>query len=285
MAWFAWFRRDRAKSDESASGIVSQAVRAGSSKGPATVISATALCFSGFSLWETSLKQADLSVYVTGVVTYERDRAADDSIMPSGGFEVLAVPITIANGGARDGVVLALQLDVNNPKTGLAARFEATYSADAAYFAKTGARPKAPFSALVIAGRSGWTGTLLFYPVSYSNEKSLTPVRQIAALNDDLRKRYASEMEGRSSISVLREKRPDLPEFADYDAYGAKVLNGSDKVELALKLIRPPSTSWLDRVLGTQVQPITLTLNMPDISDYQMGRGELVRLRTATARP
>ena len=31
--------------------------------------------------------------------------------------------------------ILALQLDVNNPKTGLTACFEATYTADAAYFA------------------------------------------------------------------------------------------------------------------------------------------------------
>jgi hypothetical protein len=53
-----------------------------------------ALAFSGFSLWETSLKQAELTVYATGVVTYERDLTADDYIRPSGGFEVFAVPIT-----------------------------------------------------------------------------------------------------------------------------------------------------------------------------------------------
>jgi len=278
----AWFQRDRAKAvGESANEIA----RASQSRSFAsTVIAGTALVFSGFSLWETSLKQADLSVYVTGVVTYERDQTADASIMPAGGFEVLAIPITIANSGARDAAVLALQLDVNNPKTGLAARFEATYSVDGAYFAKTGARPKAPFSALVIAGRSGWTGTLLFYPVSYSNEKVLTPGRKVAAFNDALRKKYAKEMGGSSSISTLQEKYPDLPEFVDYDSYYAKVLNQNDKVQLALKLIRPPSSGWLERVLGTPVQPITLTLDMPDISDYQLSRGELVRLRTATAR-
>ena len=87
-----------------------------------------------------------------------------------------------ANGGARDAPILALHLDVSNPKTGLTARFEATYTADAAYFASTGAkRPKTPFSALVIAGRSAWTGTVLFYPVSYSNEKALAPITRGAA--------------------------------------------------------------------------------------------------------
>ena len=61
-----------------------------------------ALVFSAFSLWETSLKQAELSVHVPGVVTYARDTTASADIRPSGGFEVLALPVTIANGGARD---------------------------------------------------------------------------------------------------------------------------------------------------------------------------------------
>jgi hypothetical protein len=245
-----------------------------------------ALVFSAYSLWETSLKQADLSVYVTGVVTYERDTSDDTSIQPAGGFEVLAVPVTIANSGARDGAVLSLQLDAKNPKTGLTARFEATYTADATYFAATGAkRPKTPFSALVIAGRSAWTGTVLFYPASYSNgNKSLTPVDKVAAFNNELRKKYASEMDGASSISVLREKLPNLAEFAELDAYGAKVLKQNDKVEVTLKLVSPAPSGWLDRALGTPVDPITLTLDMPDIPEGRVERGGLVRLRTAAAR-
>ena len=163
---------------------------------------AIALLFSAYSLWETSLKQADLSVYVTGVVTYERDLTAAEYLTPADGFEVLAVPVTIANSGAR-APVLGLQLDASNPRTGLAARFEATYTADGAYFANTGdKRQTTPFSALVVAGRSAWTGTLLFYPVSYSNGKALTPVIKVRALNDALRKKYATEMGGSVSISV-----------------------------------------------------------------------------------
>ena len=281
----AWFRRDRAKAGESANEIVSRVRQLGGGKAPATVISATALLFSGFSLWESSLKQADLSVYMTGVVAYERDLTADEYIQPAGGFEVLAVPVTIANSGARDGAVLALHLDVKNPKTGLTARFEGTYTADAAYFANTGSkRPKAPFSALVIAGRSAWTGTVLFYPVSYSNEKALTPVRKVAAFNEELRKKYASEMGGAGSINVLRERRPDLPELAELDAYRAKVLNQNEKVEVTLRLVRPAPSSWLERTLGTPVEPVTFSLDMPDIPADRVARGELVRLRTVEAR-
>jgi hypothetical protein len=251
----------------------------------ATIVSTLALVFSGFSLWETSLKQAELTVYATGVVTYERDWTADDYIRPSSGFEVFAVPITIANSGARDAAVLLLQLDVNNPKTGLTARFEATYTADSAYFTNAGAkRPKTPFSAVVIPGRSAWTNTVLFYPVSYSNGKALTPVRKVGAFIDELRKKYASELGGASSISILREKHPNLPELAELDAYDAKVLKQNDKVEVTLKLISPAPRGWFDRVFGRPAQPIALTLDMPDIPEDRLSGGELVRLRTAAAR-
>jgi hypothetical protein len=277
----AWFRRAR----ESANKVMSHSALIGGGRAATTVISAVALLFSGFSLWETSLKQAELNVYVTGVVAYERDLSADDYILPAGGFEVFAVPITIANGGARDGAVLALQLDATNPRTGMTGRFEATYTADAAYFANTGAkRPKTPFSALVIAGRSAWTGTVLFYPVSYGNDKALTPLRKVAAFNDALRKKYASEMGGSSNINVLRERRPDLPELAELDAYLAKVLNQNDKVEMTLTLVRPAAGGWLDRTLGMPVEPITLNLEMPDIPTDRVTRGEPVRLRKVAAR-
>jgi len=281
-----WFRREREKSGEKANVVASHAAAfAGAGKAAATIISGVALLFSGFSLWETSLKQADLNVYVTGVVAYERDLSADDYILPAGGFEVFAVPITIANSGARDGAVLALELDATNPRTGMTGRFEATYTADAAYFANTGAkRPKTPFSALVIAGRSAWTGTVLFYPVSYGNDKALTPLRKVAAFNDALRKKYASEMGGSSNINVLREKRPDLPEFAELDAFLAKVLSQNEKVVATLKLVRPASNGWLERTLSVPVEPITLSLEMPDIPTDRVTRGEPVRLRRGAAR-
>jgi hypothetical protein len=246
------------------------------------VVSVIALAFSAYSLWETSLKQADLSVYVTGIVTYERDLTAAEYITPAGGFEVFAVPVTIANSGARDAAVLSMQLDTGNPRTGLTARFEGTYTADGTYFANTGdKRPKAPFSALVIPGRSAWTGTVLFYPVSYSNGKALTPVVKVRDFNDALRKKYAAEMGGASSISVLRDKLPNLPELAELDAYGAKVLNQNDKIELTLKLATPAPKGWLDRVLATRVHPVALTVNMPDIPEGRVERGERVRLRAA----
>jgi hypothetical protein len=243
-------------------------------------ISAVALLFSAFSLWETSLKQAQLTSYVTGVVTYERDRTAASSIQPDGGFEVLAVPVTIANGGARDGPVLGLQLDVKNLQTGLIGRFEATYAVDGGYFAAKGdKRPKTPFSALVIAGRSSWTGTVLFYPVSYSDARALTPIAKIREFYQALRIKYPSEWAEAGSPVELRKKRPDIPEIVEADAFYARALEPNGKAEMALKLISPAPSDWLDRVLGKRVPPITLTFEMPDISESILLNGEIVRLR------
>jgi hypothetical protein len=239
-----------------------------------------ALVFSAFSLWETSLKQAALTPYVTGLVTYERDRTAALSVQPDGGFEVLAMPITITNGGARDGPVLALQLDVKNLQTGLTARFEATYAVDGAYFAAKGdKRPKTPLSALAIAGRSAWMGTVLFYPVSYSDERALTPIARIREFYQAMRSKYAKEWEGVSSPVELRKKHPDLPEFAEADAFYARALQPNGKAEITLTVISPAPSGWLERMLGTSVPPITLTLQMPDISESSLLDGELVRLR------
>ena len=75
------------------------------------------------------------------------------------------MPVTIANGGARDGAVVSMRLDAKDPETGKTARFYAAYTVDARYFAGASGsaeRPKTPFAALAIAGRSSWSGTVLF---------------------------------------------------------------------------------------------------------------------------
>src|SRR5262245_5625080 len=271
------FRRRPAGTD--ANEIAMHAARHSGGGRAAAVVSAVALVFSAYSLWETSLKQADLSVYVPGVVTYARDSAANVEIRPSGGWEVFAVPITIANSGARDAAVVAVELDVKNLPTGLRARFEATYIAEPSYFNPNpdSVRQKAPFSALVIAGRSAWRGTVVFYPVSYSNGKALTPELQVRKLYDAMEVKYANELKmGTGFFDDLRKRHPDLPEFAEADAYQAKVLNRGDRIEVTLKLVRPAPTGWIDRLLDAPVPPITLTLEAPN---FWPGSGEIVRVR------
>jgi hypothetical protein len=124
---------------------------------------------SGVSLWETVLKQPSLKVYVGSSMFYTRD--------PYGSYEVFVVPVTIVNSGAQDGAVTGLKLDLGNLETGTKDTFEGAYTTDAAWFAgsdnvgnKT-KRPKAPFSALSIAGRSAWSGTVLFYSPEYREKR------------------------------------------------------------------------------------------------------------------
>ena len=70
---------------------------------------------------------------------------------------------------AQDGAVVQLKLRLKNIETGTEDNFESSYTADAAWFAGNDnltnrtKRPKAPFSALSIAGRASWSGTVLFY--------------------------------------------------------------------------------------------------------------------------
>ncbi len=141
-----------------------------------TLVSGAALLASGVSLWESTLKQPDLKVYVTDNLSYTRD--------PWGGYEVIAVPLTIANGGARDGAVIALGLEVKGPG-GTTELLSSAYTVDASYFGATDdvsarrRRPKLPFAPLSIAGRSSYTGTVLFYPAEFRERKVVEPKTHI----------------------------------------------------------------------------------------------------------
>jgi len=118
----------------------------------ATVISLFALVFSGFSFYETVLRQPDLRLFVPPVINYSH---------PSQGtFEVFNIPITIANYGARSGTILSMDLTVTNSKTGKSKRF---YSAAFGLWreAWNGAPPS--FAPIAVPGKSSYSKDLLFY--------------------------------------------------------------------------------------------------------------------------
>ena len=135
----------------------------------ATLFSGFALLGSGVSLWESTLKQAEVKLYVSENIFFARD--------PWGSYEVLIVPLTIANRGARDGAVLSLALDVKNTANGQSKRFKSSYMAEAPYFGGRDdvtanlRRPKLPFAPLSVAGRGAFTGTILFYPEDAPEKK------------------------------------------------------------------------------------------------------------------
>lgn len=143
----------------------------------AAIASSLALCASGVSLWETVLRQAALDVYVGDNIAYTRD--------PWGSYEVLVVPLTIANTGAQEGAVVAMKLSVRNAKTGQSETFEAAYTAEASYYAGRDSvtertrRPKSPFAPLSINGRGRFSGTVLFYAAEPREQKIVEPGARI----------------------------------------------------------------------------------------------------------
>lgn len=141
--------------------IANEETRRGHGGFATLIVSGLALFASIYSMWETTLKQPQINFYVSENIQYTRD--------PYGPFEVLAIPLTIANGGARDSAVLSMQLTVKSKATGRTEKFKSAYMADAQYFgsrddvAQRIKRPKVPFAPISVAGRSAFSGTVLFY--------------------------------------------------------------------------------------------------------------------------
>jgi len=137
--------------------------------------SAVALIFSAVSLYHSVLKQPELQFYVSPVVHYTRDT--------EGNYEVFAIPLTIANHGARDGTVLSIDLAAQNSDAKSPDAFYSAYVVDGSYFVKPARfnretrtrervdRPKKPFAPISVPGRSSYSGTILFYKKSAKREK------------------------------------------------------------------------------------------------------------------
>ena len=114
-----------------------------------------AVVVSAYSLWQTSLKRSVLKMFVPPVIRYT-------SPYQDSNFEVFAIPITIANEGARTGTVMSLDLVVTDPKRSLSKRF---YSADVGQWSVEKERKGdfRPFAPIVLAGRSSHSDTILFH--------------------------------------------------------------------------------------------------------------------------
>ncbi|MGI9422677.1 MAG: hypothetical protein ACR2PA_05755 [Hyphomicrobiaceae bacterium] len=118
----------------------------------ATIISAFALVFSGFSFYESVLKAPRLSIYVPPQIAYT------DPDRPDSPFEVFVLPLTLANDGARTGTVLSVELTVANPRTGNSKQFYASH------FGPWGTNPVKPFTPISLSGRDSFSSAIQFFP-------------------------------------------------------------------------------------------------------------------------
>jgi hypothetical protein len=119
------------------------------------VVSTIALIISAYSVYVTSLRRPRLSLFVPRVIQYA-------SPYTNSNFEVLGIPVTIANSGARSGTVLSIDLVATNAAKKLTKRF---YSAEFGRWTMENARGNKfrPFAPLALQGRSSTSESVLFY--------------------------------------------------------------------------------------------------------------------------
>ena len=119
--------------------------------------SAIAVVASGISLWQTVLKRPILHIYAGDNIALVGDNERGHAI---------AVPLTILNSGARDGVVLSFNLTARDAGTGWVKHFRSSYIAGTEFYASA-SRSKTAMSPIAVPGRFFYSATLLFYPTSW----------------------------------------------------------------------------------------------------------------------
>lgn len=116
--------------------------------GLATIVSIVALVFSGFSFYETVLKQAELRFYQPPLIYMYRQDFRD----------VFAIPITVSNDGAQRGTIMSYDLEIRQRGTGDVMRFQNLHF---------GTSPKADdkrmFVPMTVTGRSSVSEVVLFH--------------------------------------------------------------------------------------------------------------------------
>ena len=103
--------------------------------------------FSGFSFYETVLKQAKLRFYEPPLIYMYREGFRD----------VFAIPLTISNDGAQRGTILSFDLKIENLKTNEVKTFQNLHF---------GASPKGDkrlFTPITVPGRSSFSDVVLFH--------------------------------------------------------------------------------------------------------------------------
>jgi hypothetical protein len=119
--------------------------------------SAIAVVASGISLWQTVLKRPILHIYTGDNISFVGDNEAGHAI---------AIPLTILNAGARDGVVLSFNLVARDVGTGWVKHFRSSYVAGTDFYSSP-SRSKMAISPIAVPGRFFYAATLLFYPTNW----------------------------------------------------------------------------------------------------------------------
>jgi len=158
----------------------------------ATVLSAIAVLFSGYSLWDATLRAANLHVYVPRVIYYAAP-------YQNSNFEMIQVPVTVTNEGARTGTVLHFDLAVTDPRTKQTKNF---YAAEFGVWSmeRTNSRSYTGFAPLSLAGRESRTESILFYTRG-DGEKPEQIIREVGPYEFTLTATLAKDTGGLSNVA------------------------------------------------------------------------------------
>lgn len=150
----------------------------------ATLLSAVAVVFSGYSLWDTSLKAADLRVFVPRVIYYAAP-------YQNSNFEMISIPVTLLNDGARTATALEMDLAVTDPRTKATKHF---YAAEFGVWSMERTRDRAytGFAPIPLEGRSSRTESVLFYTRG-EEEKPEQLIREVGPYQFTLTIRQAED--------------------------------------------------------------------------------------------
>jgi hypothetical protein len=144
----------RARSSADASDATQHINKSGGGGFMATLVSLLAFIFSGLSYYESSLKQAELEVFVPPMINYARD----------GDTDVFAIPVTIANSGSNTGTVLFMELAVENQKADADPKSKTFFSAFVGEHPREATAINRAFAPISVPGRATFSETVRFYP-------------------------------------------------------------------------------------------------------------------------
>ncbi|HWE17301.1 MAG TPA: hypothetical protein VG758_08980 [Hyphomicrobiaceae bacterium] len=147
-------RREQRTADESVRTAVATGVREARGGWISMAFSGVAVLGSCVSVYFSTLQAAQLEVYLPPVFAYYMD----------GEGENFTIPISLANGGARSGTVVSMELEVHNPKTKVTHRFYSAYLGEHPQMQRT--TNTRQFVPMTILGNAVHSDTVRFYPVT-----------------------------------------------------------------------------------------------------------------------
>ena len=180
-------------SDAAEAAVQTAGERGGSGITAATVLSAIALAVSAYSLWDTSLRDADLKVFVPRVIHYSAP-------YQNSNFEMISIPVTFTNDGARTGTILDIDLAITDPRTKQTKNF---YAAELGVWSmeRTRANAYTGFAPISLSGRTSRTEPVLFYTRGEA-EKPEQLVREVGPYEFKLTIRQAEGKETSKPVTV-----------------------------------------------------------------------------------